>query len=63
MDSWTLIISLYFSSVIAALVLTYKEQKRRGQSTPIYTAIGYFLCMVWPLVAAVMLIFYKPTSD
>ncbi|WP_425102248.1 hypothetical protein [Tropicibacter sp. S64] len=60
MDFWTIVTAAYCLSTIMAVTLTYQEQKKRGQSTPVYTAIGYLLCMVWPVVAAVMLVFYRP---
>ncbi|EPX75646.1 hypothetical protein [Salipiger mucosus] len=60
MDVWTVAVALYLASTVVALFLTYQEQKRRGHKTPVYTVIGYVLCAVWPLVAAVMVIFYRP---
>ncbi len=62
MDFWTIGISVYILTTIVAVTLTYKEQKRRGHRTPIFNLIGFMLCMVWPVVAAVMVIFYKPQT-
>ena len=56
MDFWTFFLAAYVSSTVFAIVMTYREQKRRGHSTPIYAAIGYLLCTVWPVVVAFMVI-------
>ncbi|WP_136444003.1 hypothetical protein [Pacificoceanicola onchidii] len=59
MDFWTFVMAAYCLSAIMAITLTYQEQKRRGQSSPVYSLIGYLLCTVWPVVATVMVVFYK----
>ena len=60
MDFWTIVIALYCLTTLIAVSLTYQEQKQRQEGTPIYTAIGYLLCTVWPVVAAVMVVVYRP---
>ncbi|WP_226561913.1 hypothetical protein [Salipiger thiooxidans] len=60
MNFWTIAAAAYVWTVIAAVTLTYREQKRRGEESPVYTLIGYVCCSVWPVVAAVMLVFYAP---
>ncbi|SIT06849.1 hypothetical protein SAMN05421759_11380 [Roseivivax lentus] len=62
MALWSSITSVYLASVVVALILTYGEQKRRGQNKPFDVVMGYLLCMVWPLVAFIVLIFYKPNQ-
>lgn len=59
MDFWTIVMAVYCLSAIMAITLTYQEQKRRGENTPVYAFIGYLLCTVWPVVATVMVVFYK----
>ncbi|MFW2541572.1 hypothetical protein ACN2XU_02940 [Primorskyibacter sp. 2E107] len=60
MDFWTIVMAAYCLTTIMAISLTYQEQKRRAQSTPVYMLIGYMLCMVWPAVATVMVVLYRP---
>ncbi len=62
MDVWTIVIALYVTSTMLAIIMTYREQKRSGHITPVYSMIGYMLCMIWPVVAAVMMIFYRPKA-
>lgn len=59
MSVLTILVYCYLATTLVALTLTYREQKRRKQKTPVFTFIGYLLCMVWPAVAAVMVIFYR----
>lgn len=56
MDVLTLMMIVYLATTIAALVMTYREQQRRRQITPVFTLIGYVLCLIWPVVAAVMVV-------
>lgn len=48
------VIAIYVVATIFAIFMTYREQRRRGQITPVFRFIGYCLCMVWPVVVAVM---------
>lgn len=63
MTFWTILISVYVVTTLFAIVMTYREQRRRGKRTPVHSAIGYLLCTVWPVVAAVMVIFYRPVEQ
>lgn len=54
MDVMDFVIAIYVVATVFALCMTYREQRRRGQITPVFTLIGYCLCLVWPLVVAVM---------
>jgi multisubunit Na+/H+ antiporter MnhE subunit len=62
MQFTTLFLIVYLVTTIAALVMTYIEQQRRGHITPVFTLIGYGLCLVWPLVAAVMMLAHRRLS-
>lgn len=63
MDFWTFVVALYVISTIFAITMTYREQKRRGHRTPVFAIIGYILCTVWPLVVAVLVIFFRPSTE
>ncbi len=63
MDFWTIFVGLYLVSFILAIIMTYREQKARGQTTPVYAFMGYILCSVWPLVVAVTLVFSKQLDE
>lgn len=56
MDFWTVALFLYLSTVLSALVCTWREQRQGGGRAPVPLMIGYGLCTVWPLVAAVMVV-------
>lgn len=60
MDFWVILIAAYVLSAVIAVVMTYREQQRRGERSPVYSVIGYLLCTIWPVVAAFMVIFYRP---
>lgn len=62
MGFFEIFMTMYIGTTIIALVMTYREQKRRRLKTPLFTFMGYLLCMVWPLVAAVMVLFYRSDS-
>lgn len=57
---WTILTIAYVLSVMLAISLTYNEQKQRGGTVPVRAAIGFLLCTVWPLVIAIMVLFYAP---
>lgn len=59
MDFSTFFLAAYLITTIIAVSLTYAEQRTRGIVTPGSVMMGYMLCLVWPLVAAVMILFYK----
>ncbi len=63
MEFWTIFWAVYTFSTIFAIAMTYREQKRSGRSTPLFVLIGYLLCTVWPVVVAVVLIFYRPVEN
>ncbi|MCF6275858.1 MAG: hypothetical protein L3J05_08865 [Robiginitomaculum sp.] len=52
MDAWTLIVTVYLFISIAAIIMTYREQKRSNLKSPLFTLIGYVLCTVWPVTVA-----------
>lgn len=56
MDIWTLIVTAYILVSIAALIMTYREQKRKNVKSPLFSLIGYFLCTVWPVTVAAILV-------
>lgn len=60
MNFWTIVIGVYVMTTIVAITLTWREQKNRGERTPVYNFIGYLLCTIWPIVAAVTAIVYRP---
>lgn len=55
---WALFVALYAISTIFAIIMTFREQKRRGPRTPVPALIVYLLCTVWPLVVAII-VFYS----
>lgn len=55
----SLFLTIYFVTVIVAVVMTFREQRKRGHVTPMFTILGYILCIVWPLVAASMMAFQR----
>jgi len=57
MDIGSVFIVFYVATSIFAIAMTYREQKRRGHSTPVFALIGYLLCTVWPLLVAAILVF------
>jgi cytochrome c oxidase assembly factor CtaG len=56
MTVWTFLLVLYVASTIAAVVMTYREQRRTTLVSPLYRLIGYLACTVWPLVAVVFVV-------
>ncbi len=56
MDIWTVIIAVYIFTSIAAIIMTYCEQKRKKIKSPLFSLIGYFLCTVWPVTVAAVLV-------
>jgi len=63
MNLWTVFVALYIVSFSFAIVMTYREQKARGDITPVFKFIGYALCTVWPLVVAVVVLFSRRLRD
>ena len=59
MDILTIVIALYVTSTMLAIVMTYREQRKSGHVTPVYSMIGYMLCMIWPVVLAAMMLFSR----
>lgn len=60
MDFLTVAMAVYATSALAALCMTHQERKRSGVSAaPGDIVTGYLLCLVWPAVAAVMVVFYR----
>lgn len=55
MGLWEFCIALYASTTLFAVVMTYREQRSRGQSSLIFGAIGFLACTIWPVVAAACL--------
>ncbi len=56
MDIWTVIIAVYIFISIAAITMTYREQKRKSVKSPLFSLIGYVLCTVWPVTVAAVLV-------
>lgn len=56
MNFWTTLWSIYAAISIFAITMTYKEQKRTKEVTPIFALIGYLTCTIWPLLVATILI-------
>lgn len=60
MNLWEIGAAAYILTILVALILTHHEQRQRGQTAPARMLVGYVLCTVWPLVAAVlMMILYR----
>jgi hypothetical protein len=55
MTIWSLCIAIYCFITVFALVLTYREQRRKKQSSVLYEAIGFVACAFWPVAAAACL--------
>lgn len=53
---------IYAVTTVLAIVMTYREQKRKQLKSPLFTLIGYVLCSIWPIVIAFILIFYRTRS-
>lgn len=39
-----------------ALYMTHQERRWNAQVTPLYGALGYMLCVFWPLMVVSMLV-------
>ncbi|SFF03475.1 hypothetical protein SAMN04488523_11575 [Sulfitobacter brevis] len=59
MEFWPVLIFLYVVITIFAITMTYREQKKREDVTPMFALIGCILCTVWPLVVAAILLYSK----
>lgn len=57
MNFLTIFFTIYAISTTVAIIMTYREQKRKQQKSPLFTLIGYVLCSVWPAVIAFILLF------
>ncbi|WP_353475844.1 hypothetical protein PVT71_22970 (plasmid) [Salipiger sp. H15] len=53
----------YLGTVLIALSLTHRERKRQGNRSVLFGILGYLLCLVWPLVAAVMILFFREPAS
>lgn len=60
MDPWTLFLVLYGLSIALANVLTYSEYRQRRAGRRAYPLLGHLLCTLWPLVALVLVVAYRP---
>ena len=49
-------LAAYALITLFAFIMTYLEQRRTGQRTPIFNLIGYAACTVWPVVIAVVIL-------
>ena len=49
-------VTLYVIVALFALYMTHQERRWNAQVTPLYGALGYALCVVWPLMVAFMLV-------
>jgi DNA-binding transcriptional regulator of glucitol operon len=49
-------IALYLVSIVAALTMTWAEQRRSAQTSGVLQAAGYAACTVWPLIAVVIML-------
>lgn len=48
-------IALYIVSIVAALTMTWAEQRRSVQTNWVLQTAGYVACTVWPLIAVVFM--------
>lgn len=62
MDFLKIFLLVYAVTTAVAIVMTYREQKRKELRSPLFTLIGYVLCSVWPIVVAVILLFERRHS-
>ena len=63
MDFWTLFWGLYVLSAGFAIIMSYREQKKNGPKTPVFLMTGYVCCIVWPIVAAIIVILQRLHRD
>lgn len=59
----TILALAYLATILIALSLTHRERKRQGNRSVLYGLLGYLLCLVWPLVAAVMVLFFREPAS
>ena len=55
--AWAIFGSAYLAVTVFALYMTYRENERIGRGGILLIGISYFLCIVWPLLAAAMFVF------
>lgn len=46
---------LYFAIAAFAIAMTYREQRAKGMTSPLFTGMGYVICLFWPLMIAAVL--------
>ncbi|MCA0942150.1 hypothetical protein CLG85_012255 [Yangia mangrovi] len=63
MNFLNILLLAYLVTVLVALTLTHRERRRHGHRSALYAVLGYALCLVWPLVAAVMVLFYRQPAS
>lgn len=59
MGFWLTLIVIYGAVAVFALYMTYQEQRRHSHQSLGFNLMGYILCTLWPLLAAVMLILVR----
>jgi uncharacterized membrane protein len=56
---WLILIVIYGAVTVFALYMTYQEQRRHVHQSLGINLMGYVLCTLWPLLAAVMLVLVR----
>ncbi len=55
MGLWDIGVILYFGIAVFAITMTYREQRQKGQNSPLFNVIGFAVCILWPLMIAAVL--------
>lgn len=53
------LVALYIATTVFALVMTYREQKASGRTSPVLQVMGFLACTAWPFVALACLVSRK----
>lgn len=53
------LIALYIPTTAFALVMTYREQRASGRTSPVFQLISFLACTAWPFVALACLVSRK----
>jgi len=46
---------LYFGIATCAMMMTYREQREKGLKNPLFNALGFVVCILWPFLIAAIL--------
>lgn len=63
MSLLNILLFAYLASVVVALTLTHRERRRHGLRSWRHAVLGDALCLVWPLVAVAMALFWRSPAS